>query len=110
MRESRVQRWLEFLTAFDYTLEYHKGSPTEMPISYPVCQSLPRNTTVVGLTPVDDGGIFSSGPAGFVVVPLRPPALAWMGWCPAPRTLFWVGSRSPLRFSRFSRARATCED
>ena len=23
---ARVQRWLEFLTAFDYTLEYRKGS------------------------------------------------------------------------------------
>ena len=23
---ARVQRWLEFLTAFDYTLEYCKGS------------------------------------------------------------------------------------
>ena len=24
--DARVQRWLEFLTAFDYTLEYRKGS------------------------------------------------------------------------------------
>ena len=26
LKRARVQRWLEFLTAFDYTREYQKGS------------------------------------------------------------------------------------
>ena len=45
---ARVLRWLEFLTAFDYTLEYRKA-PTERPIFCPACQSLPRTTTALDL-------------------------------------------------------------
>ena len=33
-RNPRVQRWLEFLTAYCYTLEYRKGSANGTPTFY----------------------------------------------------------------------------
>ena len=97
---ARVQRWLEFLTAFDYTLVYRKGSANGN-ADFLSCLPEPAiehdRSGSSSLTPVDDGGSSSSGPAGFTLVPLRPPVLAWVGWYLAPRTLFWMGSLSPPR-------------
>ena len=45
---ARVQRWLKFLTAFDCTLEYRKGSANSTPTSCPAHQSLPQSMTAVG--------------------------------------------------------------
>ena len=77
-----------------------RAAPTEMPISYLVCQSLSRNTTAVDLAALPPWMMVvssSSGPVGLALVPLRLPVLAWVSWCPTPRTRFWVGSLSPLR-------------
>ena len=71
---ARVQRWLEFPTAFDYTLEYPKGLLTETPISCPVCQSRPRNTAALDLaasSPSKMAVSSSSGPVGSAPVPLQ---------------------------------------
>ena len=57
----RVQRWLEFLTAFDYTLEYRKGSANG---NADFMSRLPEPATehdrsgLTSLSPVEDGGIY----------------------------------------------------
>ena len=88
---ARVQQWFVSLTAFDYTLEYRKVSANRKADFLPRFQSLPRNTTAVDLAAAPPWMMAvpsSSVPAGFALVPLRPPVLAWMVWCPAPRMLF----------------------
>ena len=59
---ARVQRWLEVLTAFDYTLEYRKGSANR---NAEFLSRLPEPATEhdysIGsssFTPLDDSGIF----------------------------------------------------
>jgi len=58
---ARVQRWLEFLTAFDYTLEYRKGSANG---NADFLSRLPEPATEhdrngsTSLNPVEDGGIY----------------------------------------------------
>ena len=58
---ARVQQWLEFLTAFDYTLEFRKGSADG---NADFLSRLPEPTTGHGrsgstsLNPVEDGGIY----------------------------------------------------
>ena len=58
---ARVQRWLQFLTAFDYTLEYRKRSANGN-ANFLSCLPEParehdRNGST-SLTPVEDGGIY----------------------------------------------------
>ena len=58
---ARVQRWLEFPTSFDYTLEYRKGSASGNADFF---SRLPEPATEhdrsgsSNLNPVEDGGIF----------------------------------------------------
>ena len=56
---ARVQRWLEFLTTFDYTLEYRKGSANG---NTDFLSRLPEPATEHDCTgsssPVEDGAIF----------------------------------------------------
>ena len=58
---ARVQRWLEFLTAFDYTLEHRKGSASG---NADFLSRLPEPATEhdhngsTSLNPVEDGGIY----------------------------------------------------
>ena len=58
---ARVQRWLEFPTAFDYTLEYRRGSASG---NANFLSRLPDPATEhdrngsTSLTPVEDGGIY----------------------------------------------------
>ena len=84
-----------------------RAAPTKMPISCPVCPSLPRNTTAVGLaasSPSMMAAPSSSGPVGFALVPHRPPVLAWVDWFPSPIMRFWLDSLSRLRiFVTFAR-------
>ena len=60
-RNARVQRWLRFLTAFDYTLEYHEGSANG---NADFLSRLPEPATEhdrsgsTSLNPVEDGGIY----------------------------------------------------
>ena len=76
---ARVQRWLEFLTAFDCPLEYCKGMSNINDDFLSVCQSLPRNATAVSLaaSPLSLMAASSScRPAGFAFILHRPPVLA----------------------------------
>ena len=56
-----VQRWLEFLTAFDFTLEYRRSSANGN-ADFLSCLPEPATehdcTGSSNLTPVEDGGIF----------------------------------------------------
>ena len=58
---ARVQRWLEFLTAFDDTLEYRKGGANG---NADFLSRLPKPATEhdrsgsTSLNPVEDGGIY----------------------------------------------------
>ena len=57
---ARVQRWLEFLTAFDYTLEYRKGSAngnTDFLSRLPEPTREHEHSGATRLNPVEDGGI-----------------------------------------------------
>ena len=59
----RVQRWLEFLTAFDYTLEYRKGNANgnadfQSRLPEPVTDHDRSGST--SLSPFEDGGISTS--------------------------------------------------
>lgn len=73
---------LEFLTVFDYTLEYLNGSANEKKYFFcPVCQSSPRNTTAVGpeVSPPSMTAVSSSSdPAAFALVLQQLLASAWM--------------------------------
>ena len=99
---ARVQRWVEFLTAFDYTLQYQKGSANGN-ADFPYCLPGPATehdrTGFSSLTPVEDGGIFFIGACGFAPVPLRSLVFDLVGWYPTPRALFRAASLSPLGIS-----------
>ena len=99
---ARVQRWLEFLPAFDYALEYRKGNANG---KADFLSRLPEPATehdgsgYSSLTPVNDGGISVIWPCGLHTRSSPTPVLVWVGWCPAPRAMFW-----PLRiFAIFAR-------
>ena len=110
---ARVQQWLEFLTAFDYALEYRKGSDG---ISADSLSGLPKPATEHGrsrfssLIPVDDGGIFLIRVCGFRTRSSLTPDVGLGG--PVPRSENAVLSGLPFTFgfSRLLRARATYED
>ena len=76
---TRVKRWLEFLTAFDYTLEYRKGSANG---NANFLSRLPEPATVhdrngsTSLTPAEDGGIYLIGACG-----LHTPSSPILGVC-----------------------------
>ena len=77
---------LEFTTVFDYTLEYRKGSATgnaDFLSRLPEIATEHDRSGSSSLTPWMMAVSASSGPAGFALVPHRPPVLAWVGWCPA---------------------------
>ena len=62
-RNARVQRWPEFLTAFDHTVECRKGSANGNAdvlsrLPEPPMEHVRRGST--SLTPVEDGGISTS--------------------------------------------------
>ena len=64
---ARVQRWLEFLTVFDYTLEYRKGSAngnTDFLSRLPEPASEHDRSGSTSLNPVEDGGIYLIGACG----------------------------------------------
>ena len=89
----RVQRWLEFLTAFDYTLEYRKGSANG---NADFMSRLPEPATehdrsgLTSLSPVEDGGIYVMRACG-----LKHSLLAdsgcWFEWASAPQQKCCLG-------------------
>ena len=94
--DARVQRWLEFLTAFDYTLEYRKGSTNG---NADFLSRLPRPATEhdrsgsTRLNPVEDGGIYLIRACGSALPPRRSRVSAFGGL--VLKVLTWVGSLSP---------------
>ena len=96
---ARVQRWLEFLTTFNYTLEYRKGSANG---NADFLSCLPEPATEhdrnswTSLTRVGDGGIYLMRACG-QHTPFSPIlGVGLGGLCPAPKVMPWVGSLSPL--------------
>ena len=91
---ARVQKWLEHLTAFDYTRE----AQMVMLSSSRGCHSRRLSTTaaVLAASPLSTMRSYaSSGLAACSPPPHRSPALAWVGWCPDPIAPSWVGSPLP---------------
>ena len=90
---ARVQRWLEFLTAFDCTLEYRGGS-SEMPI---FCSVLPAPVTEHdrtgsgSLIPVEDGGIFLNRACGLRTRASPIPGVGLSGLVPHPESAILGG-------------------
>ena len=80
---ARVQRWLEFLPAFNYPLEYRKGTANG---NAGFLSRLPEPATEhdrsgsTSLNPVEDVGIYLIRACG-----LNTPSL------PIPGVVFWVG-------------------
>ena len=86
---ARVQRWLEFLTAFDYTLEYRKGSANG---NADYLSRLPEPATEhdrsasSSLTPVDDDGIFLIQACGLRARSSPTPGVGLGGLVPRPES------------------------
>ena len=84
-RNARVQRWLRFLTAFDYTLEYHEGSANG---NADFLSRLPEPATEhdrsgsMSLNPVEDGGICLIRDCGLNIP--SPRSGCRLGWANAP--------------------------
>ena len=87
---------------FDYALEYRKGSANgkaDFLSRLPEPATKHERSGSSSLTPEDDGGVSLIRACGLRTRSSPTPVLVWVGWCPAPRTLFW-----PLRlFAIFAR-------
>ena len=92
---AQVQRWFVYLTAFDYTLEYLRGSANGNAETFSRgCHSRRLSTTaaVLAASPLSTMRPYTSlGLAACLPPPHRSPALAWVGWCPNPIAPSWVG-------------------
>ena len=82
----RVQRWIELLTAVDYTLEYRKGSANgkaDFLSRFPQPATEHDRTWSSSLIPVEDVGIFLIGASGFRT---RAPPIpgVWFEWAGSP--------------------------
>ena len=91
---ARVQRWLEFLTAFDHTLEYRKGSANE---NADFLSRLPEPATEHDrkgsscLIPVEDGGIFLIRACGLRTWASPIPGVGLSGLVPHPESAVLSG-------------------
>ena len=95
---AKVQRWLEFLTAFDDTLTYRKGSANGKAdflscLPEPVTEHDRSGST--SLNPVEDGGIYFIRACG--LKSLLADSGCRFGWASAPhrKRCLGVGSLSP---------------
>ena len=95
----RVQRWLEFLTSYNCTLEHRKGSANGKAFFSPACLCLRRSSTAAVpadlLRPMKNAS-FSSTRTAYLLADLSPCVSVWVGYRPPNRVLAWVGSHSPL--------------
>ena len=110
---ARVQRRLEVFTAFDYTLEYRKGSTNgnaDFLSRLPVPATEHDRSGSSSLTPVDDGGNFIIRAWGLRTRSSPPPGVGLGGLVPHPVST--VSDAIPFGSSNFRgfRARATYED
>ena len=91
---ARVQRWLEFLTAFDYTLEYRKGSANgnaDFLSRLPEPATEHDRTGSSSLIPVEDGGIFLIRACGLRTWASPIPGVGLSGLVPHPESAVLSG-------------------
>ena len=103
--DARVQRWFEFLTAFDYTLDYRKGIANGNAdflsrLSQPASEHERSGSS--SLTPVDDVGIFLIRACGLRTRSSPTPGVGWDGAPPRERDF----GCAPFRLYGFSRPSA----
>ena len=106
IKHARVQRWPEWFTAFDYTLEYRKGSANE---NADVLSRFPEPATEhersgsSSLTHVEDNATFLIRASVFSIRSSPTLVSFGVGWCPTAKVASWVGCLSPLRnFASFA--------
>ena len=102
-----VQRWLESLTAYTYTLEYRKGSINGN-ADFLSRLPLPAIAPGVALRPAKNA-FSSSTLTAYSWVDPSPSVSVWVGWRPPTQAQAWVGSRSPHTDSAISPTRAPNE-
>ena len=86
---ARVQRWLKFFTAFDYTLEYRNGFANGNAdfLSYlPEPATEQDRTGSSSLAPMNDGGIFLIRACGLRTRSSRIPSVGLSGLVPHPES------------------------
>ena len=109
-----VQRWLEFLTAFECTLEYRKGSASgnaDFLSRLPEPAKKHNDSESNSVTPVEDGGIFLIHTWGLRTRSSPNSGVGLSGLVPRPESAVLSGLPVALfGFSRFSHAQATYED
>ena len=111
---ARVQRWLEFLTACDHTLEYRKGSANG---NADFLSRLPEPATKHDRTgsssriPVEDGGTFLIQACGLRTRASPIPGVGLSGLVPHPESAVLGGLPfASSDFRDFSHTRVTYED
>ena len=112
---ARVQRWLEFLTAFAYTLEYRRGSANG---NADFLSRLPERATEhdrnkrTSLKLAEDSGIYLIRACGLHIPSSPIPGVGSGGLVLRTERAVLGGPpfTSLCRFLRFSHTRATCED
>ena len=91
---ARVQRWLEFLTAFDYTLEYRKGSANgnaDFLSRLPEPATEHDRTGSNSLIPVEDCGIIFTQACGLRTHASPVPGVGLSGLVPHPESAVFGG-------------------
>ena len=94
----RVQRWLEFLVAFDYTLEYRKDSEdgnADFLSRLPEPATEHNRIVLTSLNPVEDGGIYLIKACGLRAPSSPITGVGLGGLVPALKVLSCLGSLSP---------------
>ena len=100
---ARLQRWLEFFTAFDYTLEYRKGNANgnaESPSRMPEPATEHSRSGSSSLTPVEDGGIFLIRACGLRTRSSPTPGVGLSGQVPRTENVVLYGLSFILSDSR----------
>ena len=110
---ARVQRWFEFLTAFDYTLEYRKGSANGnadflSPLPEPATEHDRSGST--SLNPVQDGVINLIRVCGLNTPSSPLPGVVLGGLVLRTESAVLGGLPFTSAYSRFSHTRAMYDD
>ena len=110
---AQVQRWLEFLTTFDYTLEYRKGSANgngDFPSRFPKPATEHECSGSTSLTPVEDGGIYLIRACGLRIPSSPIPGIGLGGLVPRTERTALGGLPSPPPIFAIFAPRATLDE
>ena len=111
---ARVQRWLEFLTVFDYTLEYRKGNANgnaDFLSRLPEPATERDRTGSSSLIPVENGSFFLIRACGLRTRAAPIPGVGLSGLVPHPESAVLGGLPfASSDFRDFSHTRVTYED